>query len=76
MCKGKTNTCYFFLLFFYAPSPNAVVVLWNAKSKSGNLLIGLFIEVVLCVVLDIFEIDSHILVSVRAALDVVCNPAQ
>ena len=55
---------------------NAVAVIWKAKSKSGDLLIGLFIEVVLCVVLDIFEIDSHILVSVRAAPDVVCNPAQ
>ena len=22
MCKGKTNTCQFFLLFFHAPSPN------------------------------------------------------
>ena len=44
---------------------NAVVVIWN--TKCGSLLIGLLFEVILCVLLDIFEMDSHIFVSVRAA---------
>ena len=50
---------------------NAVVVIWN--TKCGSLLIGLLFEVILCVLLDIFEMDSHIFVSVWAGVGVV-NP--
>ena len=50
---------------------NACVVIWN--TKCGSLLIGPLFEVILFVLLDIFEMDSHIFVSVRAGVGVV-NP--
>ena len=51
---------------------NAVEVIWN--TKCGSLLIGPLFEVMLFVLLDIFEMDSHIFVSVRAGVGVV-NPS-